>query len=87
MFIMKKIIFHLLLTIRKPILVLSKILALLFLVGGGLLCIIVNGTHMIPWTPKIMILFFGIFFTLINWFYDDLIFYFTPDDMEVTLYR
>jgi hypothetical protein len=84
--IAKIVIFHLLLTLRGVVLLLSKILALLFLASGILLCIITEA-QAIPWLLKIIILSLGILFTLINWFYDDLIFYFQPENREIQLYR
>jgi len=84
--IVKIVIFHLLLTLRGIVLLLSKILALLFLASGVLLCI-VNEAQVIPLIPKIMMLTLGILFTLINWLYDYLIFYFEPENIEVRLFR
>lgn len=84
--LIKTIIFHLLLAIRGIILTISKLFAFIFLLCF-ILMIIVNDLQAAPIIAKIMALKFGIFFTLLNWFYDNLIFYFAPEDMELTLYR
>ncbi len=83
--IAKIIIFHLLLTLRKPILFLSKFIALFFLFFAFVFFI--EKFHEVRLIEKIIIFFSGIVFTVINWFYDDLIFYFQPEDKEIILYR
>jgi hypothetical protein len=74
------------LALRGIILSISKLLALLFFTGTVLI-FFVNDFHTVPLAGKIMMVTFGIIFTLINWFYDYLIFYFTPDDIDVRLYH
>jgi hypothetical protein len=49
--------------------------------------ITLNDFQAVPLAAKIMTLALGIFFTLINWFYDDLVFYFEPKNIKVTLYH
>jgi len=84
--IIKRIIFQLLLGFRRLVLALSKLLAIVFLIGT-LGVFLLQGLHNAPFIAKIMAPIFTIIFTLINWFYDDLIFYFKPDDMELFLQR
>lgn len=71
---------------RRLILSISKWLAIIFLVCA-ILMFFMQEFQTLSLVIKITILGFGLFFTLINWFYDDLIFYFSPEDMELTLYR
>lgn len=40
-----------------------------------------------PTAGKIMMLSLGVIATLINWFYDYLVLHFSPDNIEVRLYR
>ena len=86
MTLIKIIIFRLLLALRGIVLSLSKLLALLF-ITGFVAMISVSGLQATPLVGKIMALGLGIFFTLINLLYDYLIFYFEPENIEVTLYR
>lgn len=85
--ILKTLIFHLLLTLRGFVLTTSKLLALLFVIGVLLVFFHSDFRRITPVAGKIMILTLSIFFTFINWFYDDLIFYFQPENKDITLYR
>lgn len=76
--------FHLLLTVRRPILFFSKLLSLMFLVFF-LALIYEPAFHSAPMAAKVMSFTFGIGLILIRWFYDELIFYFAPEGREVTL--
>ena len=82
----KIIIFRLLLALRGIILSISKILALLF-ITGFILMISISELQAAPLVGKVMALGLGIIFTLINWLYDYLVFYFEPENIEVTLYH
>lgn len=84
--IIKRITFQLLLGFRRLILGLSKLLAIVFLIGT-LGIFFLQEFHNAPIIAKIMTPTFTIICTFINWFYDDLIFYFKPDDMELFLQR
>lgn len=86
MTLIKIIVFRLLLTMRGIILSISKLLALLFFTGAILL-FFVNDFQTAPLPGKIITITFGIMFTLINSLYDYLIFYFTPENFEITLYN
>jgi hypothetical protein len=82
----KIIMFRLLLTIRGIVLTASKLLALVFLMGAmGI--IFMDEFKNVSVAVKIIAVMLGIFFTLINWLYDYLVFYFAPNDTEVTLYH
>jgi len=82
----RRIIFHILLAIRGILLGFSRLLAFGCFFGFfGLMT--ESKFQSVPLIINIMILIFGIIFTLINWFYDDLIFYFEPKNMKITLYR
>lgn len=78
------VIFNLLLTFRGPILFLSGLLSLMFLVFF-LAQIYVPALHHAPIAAKAMSLTFGIGLILVKWFYDELIFYFAPEGREITL--
>lgn len=80
----RRIIFQILLSIRGIVLGISKWLALICLIYFVALLFIELPKPFI--ILKIMVLTFGILFTLINWFYDDLIFYFKPEDMDIALF-
>lgn len=82
----KIIIFRLLLALRGAALSISKLLGLLC-ITCFIIMISVSELQAMPLAGKIMALGFGIFFTLINWLYDYLIFYFEPENIEVTLYH
>jgi len=82
----KILIFHLLLTFRRTILFLSKIFALLFCFGSSLFFIF-KDMQVVQLVGKLFIITFAIIFTLIYWFYDELIFYFQPEDKNVILYK
>lgn len=82
----KRIIFHLLLALRGIILAASKLLAFVF-ITCFILTLVVSDFHSTPMPAKIMSIVFGIFFILINWFYDYVIFYFQPENIEIELYR
>jgi len=84
--IIKRIIFHVLLALRGIVLGISRLFAILFFIGAFLI-FFVHDFHNIPVIGKVMVATFAIIFTLINWFYDDLIFYFEPDNIDITLYR
>ena len=80
----KRIVFHFLLAIRGIVRITSKLLAFMFIFGFiGL--ITVSELQSAPLAAKIMSLIFGIFFTLVNWLYDDLLFYFKPEKFNITL--
>ncbi len=85
--LIKTLIFHLLLTFRGLILGISKLFSLLFLMSFCLIMFITEFRSVTPLAGKIMVLTVGIFSTLINWFYDYLVLYFSPDNIEVRLYR
>ncbi len=82
--IIKIILFHLLLSLRRPILFLSKILALMFL-GCFAMAIYVTELQQTPMAAKIMLVSIGIVFTAINWFYDYLVLYLAPRKLGVML--
>lgn len=82
----KIIIFRLLLAARGIILIASGILALAFFLGS-LGIIFMDEFKNIPVAGKIIAVILVVFFTLINWFYDYLVFYFAPDNTEITLYH
>jgi len=80
--IIKTLLFHLLLTFRRPILFLSGALALVFLTSFALI------THIpeLPQTPmpaKAMMVMLGILFTTVYWFYGYLIFYLKPKFLDI----
>ena len=80
------IIFQILISLRGIILGISKLLAILFLTFFIIL-ITFKDFQTAPFVAKAMALGLGIIFTLINWFYDYLVLYFSPKNMDVTLYR
>ena len=86
MIFIKRIIFHLLLAMRGIILGISKLFAFLFIIGFILMIIFVD-FKTAPTMIKITILTLGILFTLINWLYDYVVFYFEHEDIEVKLYK
>lgn len=85
--IIKTIIFHLLLSLRQVVLTISRLMALLFFIGVLLVFFVSDFRAVTPVPGKILILTCTVIFTIINWFYDDLIFYFQPDNKNITLYR
>ncbi|OGT38473.1 MAG: hypothetical protein A3F11_05045 [Gammaproteobacteria bacterium RIFCSPHIGHO2_12_FULL_37_14] len=82
----KTLIYHLLLSVRGIILITSKLLSLGFIVIG-IVMFYLGDFQDAPLAAKILVIFFGIIFTLINWFYDYFIFYFAPKNLVTTLYR
>lgn len=86
MTILKIILFHILLSFRGLILMISKLFALTFLGGLGLL-IFLNEISAIPLSAKIMIAAVGILFISIYWFYDYLIFYCKPKMFDMVLLK
>lgn len=84
--IIKFIIFRLLLALRGLILNLSKIFAIVFLIGtAGIL--FMDEFKNVSVTGKIIAVMLVVFCTLVNWVYDYVIFYFAPDDIDVTLFH
>ena len=86
MALIKIIIFRLLLSVRGIVLGISKFLAIGFIVFTIALFTI-SDFQQAPLAAKIMSLGLSVIFTIINWFYDDLIFYFQPENSEISLYR
>jgi len=86
MTVIKTILFHLLMSLRGIILSISKLLAIAFFLAA-ILMIVIHTSHHMPLIAKITALTLGVFFTSINWFYDYLIFYFEPENIEVRLFR
>lgn len=84
--LIKTLLFHFLLSIRRPILGLSKLFAFMFL-GCFAGIMLISELHQTPMTAKVMILSIGIIFTAINWFYDYLILSMQPDNMRISLFR
>ena len=86
MSIPRTLIFHILLSFRSLILGVSKLFSLIFL---GCFCIVMylSSEHQILIAAKIMSLTLGVIFTLIYWFYDYLVFYYQPDNIELRLYK
>jgi len=82
----KLILFHILMTLRTPILVISKFLALVFL-GGLTMIFCVEELSAVPIFVRIVAAMFGGMFTLIYWFYDYLIFYFKPKMLDIILLK
>lgn len=81
----KIIIFRLLLAIRGMVLTASKLLALVFVIGAmGI--IFMDEFKNVTVVVKIIAVMLGIFFTLINWLYDYFVFYFAPENIDVTLH-
>lgn len=83
---MKIIILRFLLAMRATILGLSKFFSLLFFIGT-ILIFFDDSFQTTPFAGKIIIVILAMLFSLTNWLYDDLIFYFTPEDFHVTLYH
>lgn len=82
----KILIYHLLLSLRGIILATSKLFSLACIVTGiGMFYL--GHFQDAPLAAKILVVFFGIIFTLINWLYDCVIFYFSPKNVITTLYR
>jgi len=83
---LKIIMFHILLSCRGIILGASKLFALMFL---GTFCLVTcfSDLHGISMAAKIMILIFGMIFTMIFWFYDYLILYLKPKMLDIMLLK
>ena len=82
--IIKTIIFHLLLSTRGIIRLLSKLFAIMFIFMFISLFLISDFAGA-PFAAKTISLVFSILFTTIYWFYDYLIFYFQPENIEISL--
>ncbi len=86
MIIIKTLMFHILLSLRGLILVTSKFLSLALL-GSFAATILLNDLAATPVTAKVMMLLGGIFFTVVYWFYDYLIFSLKPKMLQLALYK
>jgi hypothetical protein len=86
MYVIKAIVFQILLSLRRIILGVSKLLSLTFL-GSFCIMIIFTDLHRIPLTAKLMALGLGVIFTFIYWFYDYLVFNFKPNYIDLVLYK
>jgi len=86
MHVINTFIFHILLSLRGVILNISKLFSLFFLCGF-VIVIYLSSQQTIPIAAKIMTLTLGIIFTMIYWFYDDLVFLFTPENTDLRLYK
>ena len=86
MSIIRLFLFHILLSIRGIILGISKLLALMLLVTW-FATLYVKEMSGVPFAAKLMLVIFGIAFTFVNWFYDDLIFYLKPKNHDLILYK
>lgn len=84
--IMKLFAFHILLSIRGMILCISKLFALMSLLTW-LCTLYIKEISGVPLTAKVMLATLGIIFTLVYWFFDDLIFHLKPEHIDLTLYR
>lgn len=82
----KLISFHILLSCRWLVLAISKILALAFLFGF-VMTISIDKLSALPLSVKILMVTFGMIFTLIFWFYDYLIFYLKPKMLDIMLIK
>lgn len=86
MTLIKIIIFRLLLTFRGIILSVSGLLAIVFFLGSTGI-IFMDEFKNVPVGAKIIAVMLVVFCTLVNWLYDYLVLYFTPDNIDVTLYH
>lgn len=84
--IIKLFLFHLFLSFRGIILVVSKLLSFACL-GSFALVLCVNDLQAVPLSAKIVMLTFGIIFTSIYWFYDYLILYLKPKMLDIVLLK
>jgi hypothetical protein len=82
--LLKPILFHLLLSFRRPILYLSKVLSLMFIACFGMTALLPE-LQQIPMLAKTMIATLGILFTAILWFYDYLVLHLKPKMLDVLL--
>lgn len=82
--ILKTLIFHLLRSCRGIVLWISKVFALLSLFGCGML---LGFEIPVPFSAKISMVAFFIINTAINWFYDELVFCFQPDHIQIAIFN
>ncbi|OGT63383.1 MAG: hypothetical protein A3E85_02415 [Gammaproteobacteria bacterium RIFCSPHIGHO2_12_FULL_45_12] len=86
MSIIRLLLFHILISVRGIILGISRLFAFMLL-GTWLCTLYIKEISEVPLAVKVIMFAFGIIFTFIYWFYDDLIFYFQPENKDITLYR
>jgi hypothetical protein len=82
--IIKLILFHILFSLRGIVLGISRLLAFSSLVVF-MLTFYIYQLSAIPFVAKAMLLTVGIFFTLVFWLYDYLIFYLKPKMIDIML--
>ncbi|WP_330168090.1 hypothetical protein [Bartonella grahamii] len=89
----RHMLFLFLLTFRKPIVLVTKILSIGFLLMTGFLCIayLVGGREALPLSVGIpmiiMSALFGIGNMYINWYYDILLLRLSPDNVNLSLFQ
>ncbi len=89
----RHMLFLFLLTFRKPIVFVTKILSIIFLLMTGILCLIylTGGRESLPLLIGIPMLItsalFGICNMYINWYYDILLLRLSPDNVKLSLFQ